>query len=158
LTSRRAGPSTEAWRRTPPTFHHWQEREGDSAATPTKREVVMAAKFEILQPKPGEFRWVLTSQGRVLARSDSYTRKASCVNAMESFRKAAPTAVVDDRTVAPAKGGATRGDKPATAKAARTAGRVLGKAAAKAKELVGNVEEAVAPAPRKRAPRAAKTR
>ena len=118
----------------------------------------MAAKFEIFQPKPGEFRWVLTSQGRVLARSDTYTRKASCVNAMESFREAAPTAVVDDRTVAPAKGGAARGDKPATAKAARATGRVVGKAAAKVKELVESVEEAVIPAPRSRASRGTRAR
>jgi uncharacterized protein YegP (UPF0339 family) len=121
----------------------------------------MAAKFEILQPKPGEFRWVLTSQGRVLARSDTYTRKASCLNAMESFRKAAPTATVDDQTVAaPAKSGGRPGAaaKPATAKAARAAGRVVGKAAAKAKELVESVEEAVTPAPRQRAPRATKAR
>ena len=61
----------------------------------------MAAKFEIEQSKAGEFRWVLTSQGRVLARSDSYTRKVSCVNAMESFRKAAPSAQIVDHTVTP---------------------------------------------------------
>jgi uncharacterized protein len=109
----------------------------------------MAAKFEILQPKPGEFRWVLTSQGRVLARSETYTRKASCLNAMESFRKAAPTATVDDRTAPPRVAAAP---KSAPAKAARAAGRVLGKAAAKAKELVGSEESA--PAPRKRAARA----
>ena len=119
----------------------------------------MAAKFEILQPKPGEFRWVLTSQGRVLARSETYTRKASCVNAMESFRKAAPTATVDDQTAPAGRGaGARAAGKPAPAKAARAAGRVVGKAAAKAKELVESVEEAVTPAPRKRAARAAKTR
>lgn len=131
----------------------------------------MAAKFEILQPKPGEFRWVLSSQGRVLARSDAYTRKASCLNAMESFRKAAPTATVDDQTVAPApkraaprgaaaRGGAARGaaGKPVTAKAARATGRVVGKAAAKVKELVESVEEAVTPAPRSRAPRATRAR
>jgi len=124
----------------------------------------MAAKFEILQPKPGEFRWVLTSQGRVLARSHTYPRKASCLSAMESFRKAAPSATVADQTVAvPAKGPVGRGAggrraaaKPAAAKAARTAGRMVGKAAAKAKELVGSVEEAVAPAPRRRASRPAK--
>ena len=109
----------------------------------------MAAKFEILQPKPGEFRWVLTSQGRVLARSDAYTRKASCVNAMESFRKAAPTATIDDRTAPPR---AASAPKSAPAKAARAAGRVVGKAAAKAKELVG-IEDS-APLPRKRSARA----
>jgi uncharacterized protein YegP (UPF0339 family) len=125
----------------------------------TTREVVMAAKFEILQPKPGEFRWVLTSQGRVLARSETYTRKASCMNAMESFRKAAPSATVDDKTASAGRGaGAERGATPATAKAARAAGRVVGKAAAKAKELVESVEEAVTPSPRQRGTRAARSR
>jgi uncharacterized protein YegP (UPF0339 family) len=113
----------------------------------------MAAKFEILQPNPGEFRWVLTSQGRVLARSDSYTRRASCVKAMESFRKAAPTAPVSDSTVAPAP-------KATTAKAARAAGRAVGKLAAKAEAAADAVAGAVSggtgkPAPRKRTPRKA---
>ena len=94
----------------------------------------MAAKFEIRSSKAGEFNWVLTSQGRVLARSDTYTRKASCLNAMESFRQAAPTATVDDRTAPPRATSAA--PKSAPAKAARAAGRVAGKAAAKAKELL----------------------
>ena len=116
----------------------------------------MAAKFEITQPKPGEFRWVLTSQGRVLAKSDAYTRKVSCVNAMESFRKAAPSAEVVDTAARPAKAA-----KPVTAKAARSTGRVVGKAAAKVAEVpsmltaaVEKVVEAVAPPPRKRGAKA----
>ena len=118
----------------------------------------MAAKFEILQPKPGEFRWVLTSQGRVLARSESYTRRASCVNAMESFRKAVPTATVVDTTEKPAKTIPTTG----AGKVARKTGRVVGKAAAKVAEAPSLVVEAakkvvetVAPTPRKRSPRRA---
>ncbi|HVW33890.1 MAG TPA: YegP family protein [Acidimicrobiia bacterium] len=104
----------------------------------------MPAKFEILQPRVDEFRWVLTSQGRVLARSGSFTRKASCLKSLESFRTAAPTAdVVDattkDVTFAP----------PATvpARAARTGGRLVGRAAAK-------VVEAITPSPRQRTRRA----
>ena len=67
--------------------------------TATRQGTVMAANFEILQPRPGEFRWVLMSQGRVLARSEAYTRRVSCQNAIESFRQAAVAAVVDDQTV-----------------------------------------------------------
>jgi uncharacterized protein YegP (UPF0339 family) len=118
----------------------------------------MAAKFEIIQPKAGEFRWVLTNQGRVLAKSESYTRRASCVKAMESFRAAVPTAdVVDattkDVTFAP----------PATVpgRAVRSSGRVVGKAAAKvaevpslAKSAVEKVVDAITPGPPKRASRA----
>ena len=116
----------------------------------------MAAKFEIVQPKAGEFRWVLTSQGRVLAKSDAYTRKVSCQNAMESFRKAAPTATIVDHTARPpAKA------KTVPGKVARTTGRVVGKAAAVVAEvpsfLTSAVEKVVdtvtpgTPAPRKRA-------
>ena len=112
----------------------------------------MAAKFEIQQPKPGEFKWVLTSQGRVLAESETYTRKISCQNALESFRRAAPTATVVDHTAMLAKAPAT-----ATAKVARTTGRVVGKAAAKVAEVpeaavdvVKKVVETVLPTPRKR--------
>jgi uncharacterized protein YegP (UPF0339 family) len=120
----------------------------------------MAAKFEILQPKPGEFRWVLTNQGRVLARSGAYTRKVSCVNAIESFRKAAPTATIDDTTTAKTTKPASA--TTASAKAARVTGRAVGKAAATvagvpsiavsaAKKVVETVEKA---APRKRPSRA----
>ena len=118
----------------------------------------MAAKFEIVQPKPGEFRWVLTSQGRVLAKSDTYTRKVSCQNAMESFRKAAPTAIVVDHTARPAAA-----PKTVPGKVARTTGRAVGKAAAKVAEvpslLTSAVEKVVdtvtpTPAPRKRAAKA----
>ena len=55
----------------------------------------MAAKFEIRQPKAGEFRWVLVSQGRTLATSESYTRKVSAEKAIESLRKAAASATVN---------------------------------------------------------------
>jgi uncharacterized protein YegP (UPF0339 family) len=114
----------------------------------------MAAKFEIVQPKAGEYRWVLSSQGRVLAKSDAYTRKVSCVNAMESFRKAAPTAAVVDHTVKPAKSAAPTSTP---GKVARTTGRVVGKAAAvvadvpeAAVEAVKKVVDTVLPTPRRR--------
>jgi uncharacterized protein YegP (UPF0339 family) len=104
----------------------------------------MAAKFEILQPKPGEFRWVLTSQGRVLARSEAYTRKVSCLKAVESFRTAAPTAAVADTTsTRPVKLAPPR---TAPGKAARVTGRAIGKAAAKAKPIA-KAAKVVAEAP-----------
>lgn len=118
----------------------------------------MAANFTILQPNPGEFRWVLTDQGRVLARSESYTRKASCMKALQSFRTAVPTADIVDVTTKDVKFA-----PPATVpgRAARTSGRVVGKAAAKvaeapalAKSAVESLIEAVVPTPRKRTRRA----
>ena len=121
----------------------------------------MAAKFEILQPKSGEYRWVLTSQGRVLARSEAYTRRVSCVKAMEAFRQAAPTAEILDTTAQPAatRGRAKAAPAPAstTAKLARTTGRAMGKAAATVTEAPSLVVEAakkvvetVKPTPRRR--------
>jgi uncharacterized protein YegP (UPF0339 family) len=107
----------------------------------------MAAKFEIRTPKAGEFNWVLLSQGRTLATGETYTRKVSCVNAVESVRKAAPTAAVDDTTVKPAA---------AKAKTAKTAGRkVAAKAAAKTGRAAGKVAAGAAKkaAPRKRTTR-----
>jgi uncharacterized protein len=117
----------------------------------------MAAKFEIEQPKAGEFRWVLTSQGRVLARSETYTRKVSCVNAMESFRKAAPGAEIVDHTARPVKAAAPTS---VPGKVARTTGRVVGKAASKVAEVpqvaiaaVEKVVDVVTPGPRRRTAR-----
>ena len=87
----------------------------------------MAAKFEIQELLGGQFRWVLTSQGRILATSDPYEGRAACLRAMESFRKAAPGATVVDQTVNSAKAASPQ---PAAARVARTTGRVMGKAAA----------------------------
>jgi uncharacterized protein YegP (UPF0339 family) len=118
----------------------------------------MAANFQILQSNPGEFHWVLTNQGRVLAKSESYTRKASCLKAMESFRAAVPTADIVDTTTKDVKFAPPAG---VPGRAARTSGRVVGKAAAKvaeapalAKSAVESLIDAVVPTPRKRARRA----
>ena len=103
----------------------------------------MASRFEIKQNGRGEFRFVLTSNGRVLATSEPYTRKSSCLNAIESLRKAAVSASVAEDTTQTAP----------VAKAARAAGRAVGKAKAK----VGTTVKAEkAAAPRKRAASATK--
>ncbi len=81
----------------------------------------MAAKFEIHSPTAGTYRWVLVSQGRTLATSPAYSRRALAERSIDSFRMAARAAPVDDRTAAPAK--------TAPAKAARAAGRLAGRAA-----------------------------
>ena len=103
----------------------------------------MAAQFEIRSPKPGSYTWVLTSQGRVLALGETYTRKASCQKAIESFRKGAVSAKVADLTLAP----------PATApgKAARAVGRVAAKAVIKSGRAVEKAEKTTAKAAAKTA-------
>jgi uncharacterized protein YegP (UPF0339 family) len=83
----------------------------------------VAAKFEIRQPKAGEFRWVLVSQGRTLATSESYTRKVSAEKAIESLRKAAATATVNDTTAKPAKKVAAA--KTTVKRAARTVAKTV---------------------------------
>jgi uncharacterized protein YegP (UPF0339 family) len=80
----------------------------------------MAAKFEIQSPKAGQYQWVLVSQGRVLATSAPYNRRALCEKSIVPFRMAAVNAPVNDMTQ-PAVGSATR-------KVARVAGRAVAKA------------------------------
>src|SRR5687767_15061978 len=58
---------------------HWQR------ATATKVGCLMAAKFEIRSPKAGQFRWVLTSQGRTLATGETYSRRVSAEKAIDSL-------------------------------------------------------------------------
>src|SRR5437870_13732142 len=93
-------------------------RQTIAAGSIDERVYVMAAKFEVSSNGKGGFQWVLTSQGRTLAHSEPYSRKASCLNAIESLRKAAATATVSDDTVASTNGAAA---KPAAAKAPRKA-------------------------------------
>jgi uncharacterized protein YegP (UPF0339 family) len=109
---------------------------------------MLAAKFEIRQPKAGEYRWVLVSQGRTLATSAAYSRKALAQKSIDSFRMAAIAAPVDDQT--PGRG------KTPVAKVARVAGRAAGTAVAKGIRAVEKVEKAVAK-PAKRAARTVKT-
>jgi len=78
------------------------------------------ASFEIRSPKAGRYVWVLTSQGRTLATSEEYSRRALAEKAIVTFRMAAVNAPVVDTTIPAAS-------KPA-GKAARATGRALAKA------------------------------
>ena len=83
----------------------------------------VAANFEIQSPKAGRYVWVLVSQGRTLATSAEYSRRALAEKAIVAFRMAAVNAPVVDTTVPAAP--------PAAGKAARATGRALGKVARK---------------------------
>lgn len=96
----------------------------------------MAAKFEIRSSKTGQFRWVLISQGRTLATSPAYTRRALAEKSIDSFRMAAIAAPVNDLTV-PAS-------QTTPGKVARAAGRTAGKTVAKSAAAVEKAENAVA--------------
>lgn len=52
-------------------------------------------KFEVYQDKAGEFRFRLKARnGEIIAVSEGYTKKASCMHGIESVRKNAPDAPI----------------------------------------------------------------
>ena len=60
----------------------------------------MAAKFELYVDKGGEVRFNLkASNGEVIASSEGYSSKASAINGIESVKKNAADAVVEDQTI-----------------------------------------------------------
>ena len=101
----------------------------------------MAAKFEFQRTQTGQYRWVLVSQGRVLAASPTYSRKALAEKAIVSFRMAAVAAPVVDLTAPPAKA--------PVAKAARAAGRAAAKAVTTGARAVEKIEQTTAKATRR---------
>ncbi len=58
-------------------------------------ETVTNPKFEVYVDKAGEFRFRLKARnGEIIAASEGYKAKASCLNGIESVRKNAPDAPV----------------------------------------------------------------
>ena len=54
-------------------------------------------KFEMYQDKAGEFRFRLKARnGQIIATSEGYTTKNACENGVESVRKNAPEAAVEE--------------------------------------------------------------
>ena len=59
----------------------------------------MAAKFELKKTPSGQYRFNLKAgNGEIIATSESYTTKASALNGIESVKKNAGSAAVDDQT------------------------------------------------------------
>jgi len=59
----------------------------------------MAGKFELYKDKAGEFRFRLKAgNGETIAASEGYKTKASALNGIESIKKNAPDAAIDDQT------------------------------------------------------------
>jgi uncharacterized protein YegP (UPF0339 family) len=55
------------------------------------------AKFEIYKDKKGEFRWRLRADNnQVIATGEGYSSKASCKNGIESVKKNAGKAKIED--------------------------------------------------------------
>ena len=59
----------------------------------------MPAKFTIKKDTAGEFRFTLhAANGEPIATSEGYKTKATCENGIESVRKNAPDAAIDDQS------------------------------------------------------------
>ncbi len=59
----------------------------------------MAGKFELYEDKAGKYRFRLKAgNGEVIASSEAYNSKASAKNGIESVRKNATEAALDDQT------------------------------------------------------------
>jgi uncharacterized protein YegP (UPF0339 family) len=80
-----------------------------------KKELYMAAKFEIFIDRKKQYRFHLkASNGEVIAASQAYENKAACIKCVKAIQKNAPTAqIIDPEEVekkaakaAPAKRGA----------------------------------------------------
>jgi uncharacterized protein len=61
----------------------------------------MPGRFVISKDRKGEFRFKLVAgNGQTIAVSEGYASKAACVNGVESVRRNAADATVDDQTMA----------------------------------------------------------
>ncbi len=59
----------------------------------------MSAKFVLIKNTSGKFHFnLLASNGRVIATSELYNTKAAAMNGIESIRKNAAGAALDDKT------------------------------------------------------------
>jgi uncharacterized protein YegP (UPF0339 family) len=59
----------------------------------------MAGKFELYKDKAGKFRFRLKAgNGQVIATGEAYESKAAAMNGIESVRKNAGDAALDDQT------------------------------------------------------------
>ncbi len=59
----------------------------------------MAGKFVLKKGTTGKYHFnLVASNGQVIATSESYERKQSALNGIESVKSNAPTAEIDDET------------------------------------------------------------
>ncbi|MDL4820049.1 YegP family protein [Actinomadura opuntiae] len=60
---------------------------------------MMAGKFQLKKGSTGKFHFnLVATNGQVIATSESYETKASALKGIESVRKNAPEAKLDDQT------------------------------------------------------------
>jgi uncharacterized protein len=59
----------------------------------------MAAKFVLTKGSTGKFHFnLVATNGQVVASSESYESKAGALNGIESIKRNAPSAEIDDQT------------------------------------------------------------
>lgn len=64
-----------------------------------ERSEDVAGKFELYKDKSDKFRFRLKAgNGEIIASGEAYESKASALNGIESIKKNAPDAAVDDQT------------------------------------------------------------
>lgn len=65
----------------------------------TDERVVMAAKFVVKKGSTGQYRFnLVAANGEIIATSETYTTKAAAMKGIESVKKNAAGAVLDDQT------------------------------------------------------------
>ncbi|MEV4565543.1 DUF1508 domain-containing protein [Nonomuraea sp. NPDC049419] len=66
----------------------------------------MAGKFVITEDEQGGYRFALVANnGQTLAVGEGYPSKVACVNGIETLRRNAPEAAIEDRTTSQAATG-----------------------------------------------------
>jgi uncharacterized protein YegP (UPF0339 family) len=59
----------------------------------------MAAKFDLYKDARGEFRWrLIAPNGQTIASGEGYKTKESAKNGIDSVKKNAPKAKIEDKT------------------------------------------------------------
>ncbi len=80
----------------------------------------MPGKYVIKKGSTGKFRFsLLSTNGQVVATSEAYSSKASCMNGVRSVQKLAADAVVEDQTTKQWAAGEADRKAAASAKKAR---------------------------------------
>ena len=56
------------------------------------------SKFEVYKDAKGEYRWrLLAGNGQIIASSEGYSTKQACLDGIDSVKKNAPTAAVEEK-------------------------------------------------------------
>lgn len=92
----------------------------------------MPGKFVVKKGSTGKFRFnLLSTNGQVVATSEAYESKASCLNGVRAVKKLAADAVIEDQTTAEwAEAQKAAAAKKAAAKKRATAKKAAAKKAA----------------------------